>query len=52
LAFAWLSPTVLGLISGSARIFSVFCDASTDEKLQLMYDGFGELPGVTAVKQN
>jgi len=25
LAFAWLSPTVLGLTSGPARIFSVFC---------------------------
>jgi len=25
LSFAWLSPTVLGLISGPARIFSVFC---------------------------
>ena len=25
LAFAWLLPTVLGLISGLARIFSVFC---------------------------
>jgi hypothetical protein len=24
LAFAWLSPTVLGLISGPARIFLVF----------------------------
>ena len=27
-------------------------DASIDENLQLMYDGFGELPGFTAVKQN
>jgi len=25
LPFAWLFPTVLGLISGPARIFSVFC---------------------------
>jgi hypothetical protein len=27
-------------------------DASIDENLELMYDGFSELPGFTAVKQN
>ena len=29
-----------------------FADASIDENLELMYDGFSELPGFTAVKQN
>jgi len=40
LAFAWLSPTVLVLVSGPARIFSVFCGC--------IY----WLPDFTTVKQN
>jgi hypothetical protein len=32
--------------------FQYSADASIDENLQLMYDGYGELPGCTAVKQN
>jgi len=32
--------------------FQYSADASIDENLELMYDGFSKLPGFTAVKQD
>jgi hypothetical protein len=52
LAFAWLSPTVLGLISGPPRIFYYSADTSIGENLEFVNDDFGKLPGFTAVKQD
>ena len=53
LAFAWLSrPQFLVWYLDRPEYFQYSEDAYIDENLQLMYGGFSELPGCTAVKQD